>query len=142
MQIKELIQLHNAYEKEVDKISSIFPNAFESNLIELTYKMFDALLEYVAEEHNINSENLAWFIFDNEQGKNGFEINDIPIKSLTDFLLIEKGKKVVLKDGTTCYFNLFEEENTTYIVFLPETLKEPQIKELNEIAGYFRKLDF
>ena len=142
MQITELIQLHNAYEKEVDKISSIFPNAFESNLIELTYKMFDALLDYVAKEHNIDSENLAWFIFDNEQGKNEFEVEGIPIKSLEDFFLIEKGKKVVLKDGTTCYFNLFEEENTTYIVFLPETLKESQINELTKIAGYVRQQDF
>lgn len=132
MTLKEYIELYKDYDKEIDKLDAVFPQAFASDLIENTWKMFEALLEYVVKEEGLDIEDTFWFIYDNELGTNGYEINDIQINNLEDFMLFETGIRITLKNGQNVAFNINDSEELSF-TYIPNDLTNEEVEELNDL---------
>jgi len=131
MTIEEYLELYNNFNTELDKLCEVFPYAFETNLVGYTWVAFDWLLESVAKENELDVEDLSWFIFENAQGKNGFELGSFTINNLDDFMLFEKGTHFNLKNGREVVFDV-EEVNEDEIAFnyIPDDLTDEEVEEL------------
>lgn len=134
MTLKEFIEMYEAHDKEIDKLNAVFPLAFASDLIENTWTVFEALLEYVVKENNIDLEDTLWFIYDNELGANNFELDGIKISSLDDFLLYESGIKFLLSNGkkVAIKINEIEDDNLSFD-YIPDDLTEDEVNEIASI---------
>lgn len=58
----KLITWHEEQEKEVDKICEIFPNAFEANLIDHSWKAYDLIWKICFDEEG--QEWISWWLYD------------------------------------------------------------------------------
>jgi len=101
--------------------------------------ILDGLLKIAADEHNVDLDNLRWFIFENDCGERELELSGIPIKDLHDFVLYEYGNKYKLKNGKVVICNLEEVEGSMIFDVLPNNLTTIEIVEL--LYYYYKDLE-
>ena len=87
--IENFLKHYNTLKENLDELLSVFPSAFESDLFESIYIFGDEYIKLLADFVGIHEDAMFWFIYDNEQGKNEFEVNGVKIKNVDDFINFE-----------------------------------------------------
>ena len=87
-EFNELLDVYNEHGKEVDKLCDIFRDAFDSPLIDCTWKMFDIAIDLLAEKYNINPDLLTELAIDGEVifSENDQEYAITNIEELVEYL--------------------------------------------------------
>ena len=99
---KEMEELHSFY-IEIHKIIDFLEMQPENKIVNLYFKMFETIKNYISEKNNDKFSWIDWFIYDNEFGKKGFEAGykDKKVQKIKNleqlFNLIQEGKKKKLK---------------------------------------------
>ncbi len=87
--IENFLKHYNRLSEKMDELLQVFPSAFESELFDSIYKLSEEHIKLLATFVGISEEAMFWFIYDNEQGKNEFEVNGVKIKNVDDFIDFE-----------------------------------------------------
>ena len=87
--LEEILKLKNDFEKELDILCKVFSTAFDSKLIESFYYLFESYCKNISEVSGISEEAIFWFFYENDAGKNKYEVNDIVIDSIKSFVDFE-----------------------------------------------------
>jgi hypothetical protein len=92
--IEDLIARKQKVDVEFEKIFAIFGCVPESNLHESVYGMFDSYTDTVSAMIGDTHNYLAWYLYENDCGKNKFEV----VQKKTE---TKKQKKWIVKDVKT-----------------------------------------
>lgn len=86
--IETLVEHHQELQKVYDVLDYVVGIQPESPLFDKTWRMFDAYLYNTARLVDDPDEMLAWYVYDNDCGNNGFTINDIPVWSVSELVVM------------------------------------------------------